>query len=344
MQYPKLIVSAKDIKPILDEMADGQTLLIIDRYIYDGLPDTDMVIQATEQKAEHIQHVRESLTFTKVIAIGGCTALDFGRACAVGGKDLIVIPTLLSNSCLSTNRSVINYGGKYRTEITTAPKETVISLPAIKKRHASGEDNLWTASGFGDLFSALSASIEFEYIRNDSSFTGWEASAVIANIPMCWEALQWVLQLRPPQDLNSYQIFRKLSLYLHESSLDVIRYGHTKLNAASEHKLYYMLQEEQQYDKGHATHGMLVAIGTLITTKIFEQETGNAAFYSTMRAAHRRLGLPVSYADLQKKGVLRSHIVKGLDAVMAQTECLYTDYFRGNGYALLDQIFKDEKI
>ena len=141
-------------------------------------------MQVGDQYIEHIQQVKESYSYDKVIAIGGCTALDFGRACAIG-KTLIVIPTLLSNACLSTNRSVINYSGIYHTEVTTAPSQTIVSLPEVMSRHARGEKYKWLASGFGDLFSALSASIEFEYKQNGRSLEKVNINQVIANIPLC---------------------------------------------------------------------------------------------------------------------------------------------------------------
>lgn len=72
--------------------------------------------------------------------------------------------------------------------------------------------------------------------------------------------MQWLLEYTSAKNIESRNVYVRLAHYLHETSLDVIRNNHTNLNAASEHKLYYELQEQQQYSKALATHGRLVSI------------------------------------------------------------------------------------
>ena len=132
----------------------------------------------------------------------------------------------------------------------------------------------------------------------------------------------------------------KLAHYLHESSLEAGRNGTTALNAASEHWLYYKMQERQRYSKSLATHGRLVSIGTLLTLKIFGEQAGDNSLYEDMRQAHLKVGLPLSFADLSEISVEREHIVQGLaDVAKGTMDCLYRDYFAAGDYALLDRVF-----
>jgi glycerol dehydrogenase-like iron-containing ADH family enzyme len=130
-----------------------------------------------------------------------------------------------------------------------------------------------------------------------------------------------------------------LAKYLHESSLDVIRNGHSKLNAGSEHKLYYAIQEQQRYAKAQVTHGILVSIGTLITTKLFQQESGDPTLYNAMRTAHKRLDLPLSYEDLRMLGIERAHIVRSLDKLGTDDTWLYGRFHTSVRNSLMDEVF-----
>jgi glycerol dehydrogenase-like iron-containing ADH family enzyme len=339
MKYPELIFSHDDPHSFLQKLADSQTLIVMDEHNHHYDPNKGVVVVAREQKAEQIEAVKTTYAYNKVVAVGGCTALDFGRACAMG-KEFIAVPTILSTACLSTNRSVINYGGRYRTEITSAPTKTIIFLPEIVKNHV-GHGNKWTAAGFGDLFSDFSAVIEFEYQRRGKSFAGITLEDVAEHIPLCWEALKWLSKLDASARLDNEEDMSRLAHYLHESSIDVMRHGHTKFNAASEHRLYYEMQEQQHYVKSEVKHGELVWVGTLITLSIFARETGDNTLQAMLLAAGRKLGLPSTYEELVRTGVTREQIIRAMNGVRIQGyDCLYRDYFpSGEGYEFIDEVF-----
>lgn len=332
---PKLIFTNDPLRVIVQKLIDGQTLVVTDNYNYPLVHDLGPSIVVEDQKIEHIEKVKSGYQYEKILAVGGCTALDFGRACAVQ-KEIIAVPTILSNSCLSTNRSVINRGGTYRSELTIAPLKTIISIPTITANHAD-EVKKWSASGLGDLFSSVSAAIEREWKRNLRSFRGLSTLHAIAPVNRCIDALNWALT---SPSLVKRSELKKLAVYLHESSVDVIRNGNTELNAGSEHWLYYRMQEQQKFNKMIATHGRVVSIGNLITTRIFGEAVGDLGLYGKLRKAHEIVGLPRTYTDLAVIGILKEHIERGL-ASLEMPDCLFADYFAGGNYDVLDRIFGD---
>jgi len=330
---PKLVFTEDTLRDLVTKSLDVSTLIITDDFNYPLLHDLGRCVLVKDQQIEHIEQVINGEKYSKVIAVGGCTALDFGRACAIG-KELIVVPTILSNSCLSTNRSVINRDGVYKSEETTAPKETIISVPTIVANHAD-QIKHWSASGLGDLLSAISASIEFEYYKSGKSLKAVRIEDIASNVPKCMEALNWALTSLQEFDEAA---LKELARYLHTSSVDVIRNGDTRLNAASEHWLYYKMQEQQKYSKMLATHGRLVSIGNLITTRLLGEAQGDLSLFEKLSEIHKKTGLPLSYVDLAEITVHKEHIIQGL-VDLKEKECLYQECFNSGDYSILDRIF-----
>ncbi|WP_455753683.1 hypothetical protein [Streptomyces griseoluteus] len=217
---------------------------------------------------------------------------------------------------------------------TVAPVTTVISQPSVHAAH-QGPGVKWTTSGLGDLFSSLSAAIEYQCPDGEDALLDVPVTRVISRIPVVWAAVEWVLGSRGSVaglDLRS------LARYLHESSLDVLRLGHTRLNAASEHLLCYRLQEKHHYPADHATHGRLVSIGTLLVCAMFSRSTGQHSFYRSVRRLYEKSGLPITYGDLAQIGVHREHILHGLDE-LAETNCLLGRLYRQYAFRMADEVF-----
>jgi glycerol dehydrogenase-like iron-containing ADH family enzyme len=329
----ELIFTEENLISLITRLATPDTLIVTDAYNYPALNTIAPTVSVDDQEIEYIEKIEREHSYKNVIGVGGCTALDAARACAIG-KNLIVVPTILSNSCISVNRSVIKRGGVYKSEETTSPRETIISMPVIADNHVDQVKN-WSASGLGDLFSSISASIEVEYVARDRSLAKITAESVAKNIPACMQALEWVLNDFVQFDRPSLKL---LARYLHEASLDIIRNGHTRLAAASEHWLYYRMQERQHYPKMIATHGRLISMGNLITLRIFAEATSDFSLYEKMRTVYTKIGLPLTYADLLAIGVEKQHIIAGLEDI-AQRDCLYNDYFSKKDHSILDRIF-----
>jgi glycerol dehydrogenase-like iron-containing ADH family enzyme len=331
---PELVFRTDDLVDTVSSCLAPNTLIVTDAYNCPVVGELARSVCVSDQEIERIDEVRSGVPYERVVAVGGCTALDFGRACAIG-KPLVAIPTILSTSCLSTNCSVIKRGGMYRSERTQAPLQTLISVPTIVRNHAD-QVRKWSISGLGDLFASISASIEYEYWRHGGRFPASMTEAdVLRNIPTVTNAMEWV---EGGLDRFDEASLRRLAVILHEASVDIIRFGQAALNAASEHWLYYKMQERRHYPKMVATHGKLVSIGTLISCRILSEETANEGLYRRVRALHEKLGLPQRGADLAALGVDVAHIKTGL-ADLSGRECLYRDYFTAGDFSIVDDVF-----
>jgi glycerol dehydrogenase-like iron-containing ADH family enzyme len=329
MNESRLIFTNESPVEVTRALADSGTLVIADGFNAPRLGVADVVCVA-DQIREQIEEIKSRRHYAKVLAIGGCTALDFARACATG-RPLIVVPTILSNSCLSTDRSVVRHGEIYRSEKTTAPDQTLISMPSIIESHCEST-NKWSGSGLGDLLAGISAAIEFEWRARGKTFEGMTVESVSRHIPLIHDAFEWSKSLTgqlPRKDLVV------LAYYLHESSLDVVRNGHTTLNAGAEHSLYYRMQQRHCYPKSITTHGRMVTIGTLLTTALFAEQTGNSMLHEELRSIYRQVSLPTTYAQLTSIGIERGHITAALEE-LSQTDCLYAHFPAATLLALVD--------
>lgn len=317
------------ITAMIEELADEDTLIITDSYGYPRLREYGRTIVVGDNHADQVRKIKGENVYSKVIAVGGCTALDIGRACAVG-RELVNIPTILSTSCISVDRSVLNYAGQNIGEKTAAPSQVIVCLPSLLETSFE-ELEQWSSSGFGDLFSNISASIDFQYRAGELSL-----DRIAANAPDAFEALEWV---RTSFTGYGRDCLTKLAMYSHNSSVDVIKRGDTELSAAGEHKLDYKLRElYHDYTEKRPTHGQSVSVGTLLSAMIFGEQNSEYTLYDSLRGAYQKLGLPTSYDDLRKIGIERGHLVGGLKGIQ-QTGTYLGDYFASGDYSLLDRVF-----
>lgn len=332
MTESRLVFTNESPAALTKAFADAHTLIIADPFNA-PLLEASGVETVDDQVYEHIEEIKRSRSYRSVLAVGGCTALDFARACAIN-RPLVVVPTILSNSCLSTDRSVIKRGGIYRSEKTSAPQQTLISIPAVMHSH-SEPTNKWSGSGIADLFAAISAAIEWEWSQRGRSFVGMTLDSLARWIPLCMDAFEWSMTLIGQLEKRDLLV---LAYYLHESSLDVVRNGHSTLNAGAEHALYYQMQQRRKYPKSIATHGRLVSIGTLLTTHLFADRTCNTDIYELLQRIYRTVRLPMSYAELSAFGIHREHVFQGLREV-SDMDCLYSHLPMDELCSRLDAIY-----
>lgn len=324
-----LVFTDLSLNAVVANLSDGDTLLVTDDYNYPEVHALGRTVAVEDQDFDRIQQVRADGGYERVVAIGGCTALDFGRACAVG-RSIVAVPTILSNCCISSGRSVINRGGIYASEETIAPHMTLISLPTIEENHADRRKN-WSASGLGDLFSAFGAAAEARWAA-DRSFRSVTPDVLLENAPIAMHALEWTLSAPYPFDRAGLKSLAKL---LHDFSIT----GHKHVPVGSEHALYYAFRHQQDYPRTITTHGKLVSIGNLLTVRAWTEEIKDFSFYERLRSAYTRIGLPVTFADLEAIGVARGHIVAALQAFKG--DGLYAKLFEGRDFSLVDRIFRD---
>ncbi len=336
-KIPKLEFTEERITSLVEKLVDDDTLIVTDSYGFPTLSQLGRTALVRDCYAEDVEEIKSGNEYSKVLAVGGCTALDVGRACAVG-KEVVTIPTILSTSCISVDRSIIKYPEGSRLEKTVAPTRTIVSIPSIAETHIADLEK-WSQSGFGDLFANISASIDLQYEVGNLSY-----EAVRNNVPECFEALEWVINQFQGYDEDC---LRRLATYSHNSSLIVIEREDTKLSAAGEHKLYHkMIDQQKQYREDRPTHGQLVALGTLLAGRIYTKQSGEQKLYEQLVTAYEKLGLPLSYAELHDIGIEREHIVDGLKSIAGSNTHL-GDHFAQGDYSLLDRVFgggKNEKV
>lgn len=331
---PELKFDDDNIASIVKRIINEDTIIVTDSFGYPILSEYGRTIFVKNNNAENVQRVRGEGNYSRVIAVGGCTALDVGRAAAIG-REVIAIPTILSTSCISVDRSVLNYDGQIVGEKTTAPKKVIVSLTSLLETPFD-DLRIWTSSGFGDLFSNISASIDSQNENGNLTI-----ESVKENVPEAFEAMEWVLEHFNGYDRNCLRI---LAQYLHNSSVDVIERGDTRLSAAGEHKFDYKLRElYSQFTEKKPTHGQTVAVGTLISVRISGEQTGDLMLYEKLKIAYRKLGLPTDYDGLRNIGIEKSHLIEGLKGI-GDSDTYLGNYFTNHDYSVIDRVFGDENV
>ncbi|HOT74342.1 MAG TPA: hypothetical protein PK467_01035 [Candidatus Wallbacteria bacterium] len=328
-KLPELEFRNETIKSLVSRLAGEDVLIVTDPFNYPKVSGAGRCVVAPDNRCEQIPVIKSGPDYCRVIAVGGCAALDIGRACAVG-KSITVIPAILSTSCISLDRSVIKYGGINRLEKTWLPEKVIICMPDLMNMPPA-ELAKWCQSGFGDLFTMAAASIDLQYKKGDLSI-----DAVIGNVGECFEAVNWVIN-----EFDGYNetSVKALARFLHDSSLVVVIRDDSNLNAAGEHLLYHsLLRLNPQYTSSKPTHGQIVAAGTIIAAAIYREQTGNALILETISKAFKKLGLPLTYDELSKAGIEKRHLEEGLCDIKHLGSHL-GDYFKTNDFGILDRIF-----
>ncbi len=330
LKLPDLEFSDENLSALVGRVSDKDTLIVTDPFNYTKIGDAGLSVAVVRNNDSlQIPDLISSCAYSRVLAVGGCAALDIGRACAVG-KSIIVIPAILSTSCISLDRSVIRYAGVNRLEKTILPEKVIISLPDMLSMPPR-ELAKWCQSGFGDLFTMIPASIDLQYKAGDLS-----REAVLGNIGGCFGALRWVVDSFDGYNESSV---RTLAQFLHESSLVVVKRDDSNLNAAGEHLLYHaLLRLYPHYTGSRPTHGQIVAAGTLVAAAIYGEQTGDNYIFDLISQAFGKLGLPLTYAELSAAGIERSHLVEGLSAITHLGSHL-GDHFKNKDFEILDRIF-----
>jgi len=328
-KLPELEFRNETIKSLVSRLSGEGVLIVTDPFNYPKVKDAGRCALAPDNRCEQIPVIKSGPFYERVIAVGGCAALDIGRACAVG-KSIIVVPSILSTSCISLDRSVIKYGGVNRLEKTQLPEKVIICMPDLMDMPPA-ELEKWCQSGFGDLFTMAAASIDIQHKKGDLSI-----EAVTGNVGECFKAIEWVIN-----DFDGYNetSVKALARFLHDSSLVVVVRDDSNLNAAGEHLLYHsLLRLNPQYTSSRPTHGQIVAAGTLIAAAIYREQTGNARILEAISKAFKKLGLPLTYDELSKAGIEKRHLQEGLSYIKHLGSHL-GDYFKTNDFGILDRVF-----
>ena len=330
-----LDISSLTVVELVAALADGTTLVLCDEHNFPALNGFCSPVLVKDCALSRVEDILRKHEFDRVVAVGGCTVLDVGRAVAVGKpRRLVVVPTILSTTCISCNISILRQDGRNRLQVTSLPERCVLCLPSIMDTDEACLHR-WCQSGFGDLFANLSASIDLQHEKGELTF-----DKVKANVPLTIEAMRWVVE-----DFKGYDeaALRRLGSYLHEASLAVVRRGDTRLSSAGEHVLYHRLIERQpHYQQGMPTHGQIVSVGTLIALRLYAIESGEDELEKLAREAYAKLGLPLSWSELETIGMTYDHLVDALDH-LNWPERFLGQWAAKKDWQVLQEIFGERK-
>jgi glycerol dehydrogenase-like iron-containing ADH family enzyme len=327
-----LVLSDARVEAIIPTLVTGERpLFVVDPYNAPTVPGGATAVVVADICHDGLP-ARDALgAFDQVVAVGGCSALDAGRYYAAGG-DLVVVPTILSTSCISSHISVVRRHGDKRSLPTTAPKRTVVPVGTILQTPQAALVK-WSASGFGDLFANLSASV-CHAVATDR--VQWEAYAADADEAL--RALDWVLI-----NFDGYHdaTIRRLATHLHNASVDVVRRGSNELSAGFEHWLYEAMLQRNPYRHDIQTHGILVALGSLLVLRVFEHLGGPWRLSERLKQACAIVGLPVTHEALAAIGIERAHVVDAVES-LAPRDHFVSHFLLAEGFGVYDDLFQSD--
>lgn len=296
-QKPRILWRDAELSSVIGAVATKDSLLVCDPHNSALLTDVQCRKEVVDDcRIETITRISADSSYEDIIAVGGCTALDVGRACA-DGRAVTVVPTILSSSCIGSSTSVIEVQGQFRCTDTSQPKTTLISVPTIVENH-SGFGQKWSASGLGDLLSSIGAGVEYLAQQED-----WDAD-LVRRMPLSFAALDWLEQSKWPLETRA---LCELAEHLHEFSLS----GHDQFAVGSEHELYYALRRKYGHSREVATHGKVVAFGSLPSVIAWCEQLNDFSLFERIQAAFERVALPVTFRDLAQIGISSEEFFSG---------------------------------
>lgn len=328
---PKLVFSAERLVPLVRGVSKGSnTLVVTDEHNFSSLAPFFNAFCASSNRLSEVHEV--SCSDAKcIVAVGGCTALDVARAGA-GGREVHVVPTILSTPCISVNKAILDVNGVETTVRTGFQRDTIIPLHTLMDSNR-GEMSKWAVAGFGDFFGRLGAALDHAVINGVPT-----RGEVRKAAPYCFPALEWVNTGFAGYNAHSV---RCLAFFLHQASLFVNK---KDISAGGEHDLYYKLIELQRsHFSSRPIHGYVVSAATLLAARVFQELTGDGFLYHALRSAFSRLGLPTDYSGLLLMGIHKENLAEALRALsLSGKHGLLHDHAE-LAIKLLDEVFKKEK-
>ncbi len=234
-----------------------------------------------------------------VFGVGGGTVIDMAKLVAFQlHLPCVTVPTSLANDGIASPFAVIRPPrGEPSANVTVranTPLGVLIDLGRIKPRSEStrGFFERMMLSGIGDGVSNLTSTMD------------WELAAAHGKDKIDYLAL---LQARSAGEVALYRLARGASLDdddlvltlasgLVSSGEAMARVGSSRPASGFEHKLYHAYQNVLGFEH-RATHGILVAVGSLISAAAHGQ------WLEPMRDSFERIGLPVDAAGLERFGL-----------------------------------------
>ncbi|HEY4002326.1 MAG TPA: iron-containing alcohol dehydrogenase [Candidatus Xenobia bacterium] len=334
---PELVLSHKTLPEIVAGQAGPDTLIVTDQFNYPALKDLGgacvKVHAGTPEQVAEVRHLPNFDSYSKILGVGGCLALDIAKAAAVDGQHLKVIPTVLSTNCITKNRSVIGDGLDAFSYRTGTPEQVIVPLDDIAAQPELTR-SFWSQSGFGDFLSKISAMVE----QLDAKGRPATPNEMRRVDPEVVDGLQWI-----NESFTGYHApeLAHLAELAHDAGVKVLSSPNNDISIGGEHKFYKAMMDLDPKLRYGPTHGQVVAIGTLVTVAAYAENTGDDHLYGEVRGAFDKLGIPTSWGQLEALGVNRNVMEKTLDR-LAQPDIKKSylgEYFKTHDMSILDRVF-----
>ncbi|PIE01886.1 MAG: hypothetical protein CSA81_09635 [Acidobacteria bacterium] len=273
-----------------------------------------------------------------IYGIGGGSVIDVAKYAAYKlNIPYISIPTSLSNDGFASPFAVLNLNEDgVSTLKANVPLGVIINISTIKS-----DDPGYTRrirSGIGDLLSNMTASMDWELAQSlGSKHTNYEKIDIAAKYQAQIGAEATLQYIASDRDVfYSTEFLQHLALSLIFSAEAMGRYGSSRPASGFEHKIFHMYNRLKNY-KPEATHGELVAIGSLISAKAHKR------YFKELQAAFKKVGLPTTVEECAHIGVTMGDLKEAIRMCQSYRKERYTIFDSmecKQVLALVDTVFK----
>jgi glycerol-1-phosphate dehydrogenase [NAD(P)+] len=240
--------------------------------------------------------------FDIVYGVGGGSVIDVAKYAAYKlNLPFVSIPTSLANDGFASPFAVLNLGPDgTMTLCANTPLAVVVDIQLVKAKDPGYQRRI--RSGLGDLLSNLTAVLDWQLADRKKqeryeSYSGFQA--------ICGAKLV-IKELLAGQDFfYNNQFLEILACSLMASAEAMSRYGSSRPASGFEHKLYHAYNQLTGFNPG-ATHGELVAVGTLISS------WAHGEYQESLRQAYQVAGLPCDTTGLLKCGIQRDLLIAAI--------------------------------
>lgn len=304
---PQLEFSDLPLPDLVSREMEGQSAgIVTDSYHINRVsqfPNCEVTVVSPNEVRRISELVRQK-GWDVLIGMGGCRALDMARLIADPNNELILIPTILSTSCISSAHSVIYGDNDSYSQKTVLPNRVIVPLDWIEKDNQDLQ-NYYFAAGAGDLMAEMSAAVQLNWEKylKDGEMPKMDPS----DFPL----LKFLKSFKS-LDRETVIAFAK---ELHRHSEQDWTSGESHAHVAGEHELYYQMFIKQKYSHNKPTHGALVSIGTLLSAWLVGDINKDYSLFEEVKSVYANIGLPTTIAGLEDIGVKKEHILEGIEAL-----------------------------
>jgi glycerol dehydrogenase-like iron-containing ADH family enzyme len=245
-----------------------------------------------------------------VFGVGGGTVIDMAKLIAFQlHLPCVTVPTSLANDGIASPFAVIRPPkGEPSANVTVranTPLGVMIDLGRIKPRNhaARGFFERMMLSGIGDGVSNLTSTMDWELAARH----GKDDVDYLALLHARSAGEVVLYRLAQGAALDDDDLVLTLASGLVSSGEAMARVGSSRPASGFEHKFYHAYQNVLGFEH-HATHGILVAVGTLVSAAAHGQ------WLEPMRASFERIGLPVDAGGLDHFGLTAERVERAIEA------------------------------